>query len=128
MEVNGLTLSREKTKLILFNKGANPKSMPKIYIDNVELVYVSEVKFLGVYITNTLNWKRHIDHLLQKAVKNYNLLKIISTRKWGQNSKVLLQLATSLVRSQLTYGQEVYFSAPKCYLKKLQSLVARPLR
>ena len=127
MKINGLVLSHEKTKLIFFNKGANPKTIPKIYLDETELVYVSEVKFLGVYLTKELNWKKHIDHLLQKAVKNYNLLKIISTKKWGQNTKVLLQLAVSLVRSQLTFGQEVY-SAANCYLKKLQSLDSKAIK
>ena len=40
----------------------------------------------------------------------------------------MLHLAISLVRSKLTYGQEVYFSAPKIYLKKLQSLDSKAIK
>ena len=128
MKCNGLELSSEKTNMILFNNGQGPRIMPKFFIDNEELEYVREVKFLGVYLNVKLNWKKHIDYLLQKALKSYNLIKIISSKSWGQDIKTLVHLAVALVRSKLTYGQEIYFSAPKTYLKKLQSLDSKAIK
>ena len=61
-------------------------------------------------------------------MKSYNLIKIISSKSWGQDIKTLVHLAVALVRSKLTYGQEIYFSAPKTYLKKLQSLDSKAIK
>ena len=128
MKTNGLELAEDKTNMILFNNGFGPKRFPTFYIGAKELQYVSEIKFLGVYFTSKLQWKKHINYLLQKATKSFNLLKIISFNKWGQDTKNLIHLACSLVRSKLTYGQEIYFSAPKSHLNKLQSLDSRAIK
>ena len=126
--LSGFDLSTEKTKMILFSKCLSPRLLPKFYIKNQEIQYCNEIKFLGVYFTNKLSWKKHINHLLQKATKSYFLLMIISKKKWGQNISTLLHLATALVRSKLSFGQEVYFSAPKTYLNKLQSLDSKSVK
>ena len=48
---------------------------------------------------------------------------------WGQYiKKPLIHLAISLVRLKLTYGQEVFLSAPKSYLKKVQSLDSKAIK
>ena len=119
---NGLTLSLEKTNLMLFNSGYDPEKLPKFTIDGIQLQYVHTVKFLGVYLTSKLTWNFHIDYILNKARKSLNFLKIVSKQCWGQDTKTLISLATCLVRSRITYAQEVYFSAPKYLLKKLQNI------
>lgn len=128
MKDNGLELSNEKTNMMLFNNGFTPRKMPKIYIDKNEIKYVQEVKFLGVFLTVKLSWKKHIEYLIQKAIKSFYLIKIISRYSWGQDSQTLIHLACALVRSKLSYGQEVYFSAPKTYLKKLSSLDSKSIK
>ena len=55
MKENGLELSGEKTCLILFNNGENPKGSPQLEIDGQILKYKQNTKFLGVCITTTLN-------------------------------------------------------------------------
>ena len=81
-----------------------------------------------MYRTSKLSWNKHIDSVLAKARKSLNFLKIVMKQKWGQDTKTLLHLATSLVRSKLTYGQEIYFSAPKCHLKKLRSVDSKAIK
>ena len=39
MKCNGLTLSSEKTCFMLFNNGDNPKHLPSLLLDGVELEY-----------------------------------------------------------------------------------------
>ena len=63
-----------------------------------------------------------METILSKARKGLNLLKITIKNAWGHDIKTLIHLATSLVRSKLTFGQEVCFSTPKNNLKKRQSL------
>jgi ribonuclease HI len=125
MRKNGLEFSTEKTSLILFNNGENPKWLPVLKLNGLNINYSQCVKFLGVTLTSKLNWRKHIDMILNKARKRLNLLKIVSTQSWSQNTKTLIHLTDAIVRSTLTYGQEVYFSAAKYLLHKLQSIDSR---
>ena len=128
MKENKMELSGEKTCLVLFNNGENPKELPVLNLERTVLQYKSYVKFLGVYLTTKLNWKRHIEKLISDARKRLNFLKIISAQAWSQDTKTLLHLAVSLVRSKLIYGQEVYFSAAGYLLKKLQSIDSKAIK
>ena len=128
MRENGFELSTEKTHLLLFNNGSNANNLPKIQINGSELIYKKETKFLGVIFNNKLSWKPHIDYLVNKARTRLNLLKVISSLSWGQHTPTLIHLAVALVRSKLIYGQEVYFSAPKYLLKKLQSIDSKAIK
>ena len=119
---NGMTLSVEKTHMMLFNSGNNPEKLPVFKIEDKIVIYKDTVKFLGVYLTPKLSWNIHIENILTKARKSLNLLKVIAKQPWGMDTQCLIHLSTSLVRSKLSYGQEVFFSAPKYLLKKLQSL------
>ena len=128
MSENGLTLSKEKSHMLLFNNGANPKSLPIFKLGNTVIEYVNKVKFMGVYFTPKMTWNCHFEHILTKARKSLNLLKIICKQSWGNDISVLLHLSLSLVRSKLTYGQEVFFSAPKYLLQKLQSIDCKAIK
>jgi ribonuclease HI len=128
MYQNGMELSGEKTCLMFFNNGQKPFNLPSLQINGIQLKYESEVKFLGVYFTPKLNWKVHIDYLITKARKRLNFLKLVSAQPWSQDSKTLIHLAVSLIRSKLSYGQEVYFSAAKSLLAKLQSIDSRSIK
>ena len=39
--------------------------MLKIVFKNVEIIYTSEVKFLGINISNFLKWNTHIQFFVQ---------------------------------------------------------------
>ena len=69
MKDNVFELSREKTCLMLFNNGENPKSLPQIELDGQLLNYKQNTKFFGVYITTKLNWRLHIENVINKARK-----------------------------------------------------------
>ena len=75
-----------------------------------------------------VSWKLHIQKLISAARKRLNFLKIISFQPWSQDTKTLIHLAISLVRSKLIYGQEVYFSASKTLLNKLQSIDSKAIK
>ena len=89
LEINKLTaymkdtvfeISREKTCLMLFNNGENPKSLPQIELDGQLLNCEQNTKFFGVYITTKLNWRLHTENLINKARNQLNFLKIVSTQ------------------------------------------------
>ena len=128
LTLNGLCLSAEKTNLVLFNAGNNPQQLPVFTIDNKILMYKDSVKFLGVILTSKLSWNRHLDYISTKARKSINLLKVICRQPLGMDTKSLMHIALSLIRSKLCYGQEAFFTAPKDQLKKLQSIDCKALK
>ena len=128
MKENGFELSQEKTSLMLFNNGENPKSLPQIELDGQLLNYKQNTKFWGAILTAKLNWRLHIENVINKAKKRLNFLKIVITQSWCQDTKTLLHLSISLIISILIYGQEVYFSAPNTLLKKLQSIDSKAIK
>ena len=75
MKDNGFELSREKTCLMLFNNGENPKSLPQIELDGQLLNYKQNIILGGVYITTKMNWRLHIENVINKARKRLNLKK-----------------------------------------------------
>ena len=128
MKENGFALSQEKTCLMLFHNGENPKRLLQAELDGQLLNYKRNTTFLSVYLTSKLNWRLHIENVINKARKRLYVLKIVSTQSWCQNKKTLLHLSISIVRSKWIYGQEVYFSAPNTLLKKLQSIDSKAVK
>ena len=64
---NSLSLNIDKTNYILFrNINSNPRFNGNIYMDNKIIQKVSQVKFLGVYIDEYLNWNSHVQKLSLK--------------------------------------------------------------
>ena len=58
-----LSLNVDKTKFIIF-RTANKTipTIPVITINSIEIQNVSEIKVLGVFIDELLNWKFHINN------------------------------------------------------------------
>ena len=75
-----------------------------------------------------LNFKAHIDYILQKCEKAINLLKVVAKMDWGAEKSVLMRLYCSFVHSRLEHGCAVFSSARKPYLKKLESIQNQGLR
>jgi len=119
---NGLTLSTEKTHIMLLDNGSDPDTLQQFTIGREPIQYKNMVKFLGIQLTSKLTWNAHIGYILTKARKCINFLKMVSRQSRGQDIFTLKRLSKSLVRSKLPYGQEVFFSAPNYLLKKLQSI------
>ena len=117
MAENGLELSGEKTCLMLFNNGENPKHMPKLELNGIELKYKQSVKFLGVCFTPKLNWKVHIEALITKAQQRLNLIKIISMQPWGQDKNTVTSCCFISTSKTYLRSRGVFFSA-KLFIEK----------
>ena len=52
------------------------KAYLKIELDGQLLKYKQNTTFLGVYVTTKLNWRLHIENLINKARKRLNFLYI----------------------------------------------------
>ena len=98
---NQLTLNLDKTISILF--GLNNKKTEELDLEiGGYILKTSEfVKFLGVWLDQALNWKKHVSTLLIKLKQNTNLLRL-GNKFLDKSSKK--QVYYAHIYSHLKYG------------------------
>ena len=59
LNINKLSININKTNVLLFNiRNKNENINLNLYINNIKLKQVTDIKCLGVYIDDKLNWKK----------------------------------------------------------------------
>ena len=109
--INKLSLNVEKTSYMLFgNRHVNNDIKIRIDMEEIEKVHVT--KILGVYIDYRLDWKRRIDHIINKVSKGINKvskgISIIHRVSQKLNETALLMLYNTLILPYLSYCSEVW--------------------
>ena len=64
---NNLTFNVNKTKEMIVDFRKQQREHPPIHIDGTVVERVVSFKFLGVHITDKLNWSTHTDSIVKKA-------------------------------------------------------------
>ena len=67
---------------------------------------VTSFKLLGLWVDDNLKWNTKTNHILKKAAKRLYLLKVL--KSYGEPEKDLMAFYTSVIRSVLEYGAEVW--------------------
>ena len=83
--INKLSINIQKCTEILFNIINSLSSIRlHIYMNNIPIEFNSNIKFIGVFIDDKLNWKIHISHILRKLSK---YIEILNKSKYKLNEK-----------------------------------------
>jgi len=99
---NDLIVNSIKTVAMTFHLcQSKPPYKPCIVIQNTEIAYKTEVKFLGMHITENLNWQTHIYHLCRSLSKDYYRIKSL---KNTLSNQMLWNIYFSYSQSCLRYG------------------------
>ena len=85
-------------------------------------------KFLGLIFDRRLTWIDQIEAVRGDCMKILKVLGLISYRSSETDSKTLLRVYRTVVRSKLDYGCQVYGTAPKSYLLRLDPVHHKGLR
>ena len=122
-KLNKLSLNAEKTRAIAFHPKQRHITLPSLKIDNVNIEFVSEFKFLGIIIDNNLTWKSHINMISKKLTK---IIGIIHRLKNILEKNILIHIYNSLFLTHLNYSVIVWgwqsFSVNKLQKKALRIL------
>ena len=121
-EGRGFRFSPQKTKAIRFTRKRRAEVVPTLFLNDNILPYEEEVKFLGVIFDKSLTFASHINDLKNRVKQSLNILKVVSHFEWGADRKTLLRLYTTLCLSKLDYACQVYGSASKTNLAKLDTV------
>ena len=116
--INKLSLNVKKTSYMVFgNRHVNNNIKIRIDMEEIEKVHVT--KFLGVYIDYRLDWKRHIDHIINKVSKSISIIYRASQKL---NETALLMLYNTLILPYLSYCSEVW---GRTYITNLNPFFAK---
>ena len=107
---HGLQFSPDKTKVMLFSRKRDTKR-PDLFIRGQKIQYVSEYKYLGVWISDDLTWKKHIEKVAQKAKFTMWNCRTMMSRSWGLNPKISKWMYCALVRPIMTYSSLVWIKS-----------------
>jgi hypothetical protein len=92
-----------------FNLNINGSSIP----------YDKNPVFLGVTFDRRLCFDTHIDNLKTRALKRFNIIKILCHKSWGLNKTTLVGVYNALVGSIFNYS---FFCISRCFPSKFKSL------
>lgn len=124
---NKLLLNINKTNCMIFApcRKKYDKHDVNLHIDGVNVLQVTETKFLGVLIDDALNWKAHIDFVKGKLMKTVGILYRARNRL---DTIALRTLYTALILPYLSYCITVWGHTHKTYIDKLHVMQKRIIR
>lgn len=108
-----------------FHKTNNIKEMPSIYVNGEALKNVTEIKYLGLYVDQTLTFKKHIKKVTNTITYN------ISSLKHMRNSLTVEAAFTyfnAMIIPHFTYCLTSWSQAKETTLKPLRSVYNQALK
>ena len=124
----GFRFSAEKSKAIRFSRLKRREQVPTLFLEGVILPYEESVKYLGVLLDKGLTFTHHINEVVCKVKQRFSILKVVSHFNWGADRITLLRIYQALCLSKIDYGCQIYGSACKTSLKKLDVIHNTGLR
>ena len=99
---NDLIVNIDKTCAISFHPHQdNHPTRPRITFKNNEIAYSSELKFLGLFITETLAWHAQIHSLCASLSKSYYMIKSLRN---VTSTQMIWSTYFAYFQSRLRYG------------------------
>jgi hypothetical protein len=118
-KANGLTLNCDKTKvLVITKKGRTILPKEKCHVNFI----CHEMKILGVFYNDKLNWTTHTTHVCKKARRNLYILKQL---KKFTDKHCLVTSYNSLVLSILEYCGPLFLGIDASNARQLEKIRKR---
>ena len=124
--LNKLSLNVDKTNYIIFRDPRKKlPTQPLVKLCSAEIKHVNETKFLGVYIDEHMNWKKHCKITANKCLKT---LSVMHRLKHFLPEDTLLTIYHALFSSHLAYGITVFGNSLGKDIKRLKVLQRKAIR
>jgi ribonuclease HI len=119
----GLRFSASKSIAIAFTRKRKWKG-PKLRLNNIELEWQDQVKYLGVILDQTLKWAANFRDRTTKATRLLFKYKQIVGKEFGPQPKYMRWMYTSIIRPALSYGAVVWWriASDKTRMEKLTKI------
>ena len=106
----GLVVNASKTNVVTFNKPFTKKIKNQLFtIGNSKIEVTNSYCYLGIDISNTLNFSKANEKLYKKALKaQYKIFSSLNVYSDQPNTSLFLRLFDSLLKPILLYGSEIW--------------------
>jgi len=121
----GLKISKEKSRAMAFQ---NKLEREKLKIQDHELEWVQEYRYLGILVDNRLLFNSHVNYIRDRMKSRIQTMKVMTNTKLGANSKVLRTFYVQAVRSLVDYSSQALFMVSRTKLKRLETQQNNALR
>lgn len=101
---------------------------PPIYINNIQLLHTSTVKYLGIHLDRRLTWSTHVTKTRQTMKTRFYQLKRLFNTRSRLSFKNKLTLYKAMIRPIWTYGVQLWGSAKPAHTKRIQAIQNKILR
>lgn len=79
---NHLSINPGKTVIVPFTKKRNLRDMQQLKLYGKVLEVSKDVKYLGVTLDKELNWKKHVDLIITKALRVFGMCRSAYGKTW----------------------------------------------
>jgi hypothetical protein len=127
---NNLILNADKSTATLFTPDpAEYKTQLKLTINNTLIPTVRNPKILGLTFDPQLTFAEHIKNTQTKANKTLNIIKSLTSTKWGKQKETLVTTYKAITRPLLEYASTIWSpSTADTHINKLQVIQNSALR
>ena len=113
---NHLRANPDKTQVTAFHlRNKEAKRTLKVKWNRTDLENTPHPKYLGVTLDRTLSYKQHIYNTKMKVATRNNLLRKLSSSKWGTNASTIRTTALALSYSVAEYAAPVWARSAHAY-------------
>ena len=123
----GISFSPSKSSAIIFSNKTKV-SLPHLKLNDSDIAYTKQTKFLGITFDNHLTLTDHINKIITKCNRITNIIRYISGTSWGVNQSILLKIFTSHIISYITYGAPAIITCSKTNIKRLEAVYNKALK
>ena len=108
-------INPKKSGVVVFGKRYPPRKLT-LRVGEIEIQY----KYLGIELTRTLRWKPYTDRILEKANRNLQKSWAMGISGGYLGARTAMVIWSSLVRSVVEYGAEIWGEGLLPQFEKLQ--------
>ena len=122
---NKISLNCDKTELTFFHKPSQnvPENL-NIKLNGTLLKHHSAIKYLGVYLDETLSGDQHCSYLFKKLARTNGIL--AKCRHYAPNE--ILNIYHALFSSHLKFGSQIWAQYNNQHVEKINKLQKKALR
>ena len=124
-----IKLNPTKTKVIIFSRFILARKTElnlKLYGETLKIY--PQVKFLGITFDSQLNFKKHLEEILDRCNTRYHRFRLLVNKKWGPSPATLIQIHKQCVRPIFEYGSLSTITASDYIISKIQRLQNKFIR
>jgi len=125
-ERNNLQVNTTKSKYLIFSKVCPKNLQLALHWGNQMFQRATQIKYLGLHITEKLDWQTHLSIVTSKAKQNMRNLTNSLGKTWGPSPLLTRWLYTAIIRPQISYAAHIWAGSIKAQqLDKLSRNIQR---